>query len=344
MEKLRIGVIGAGGIARTRMIPGILKSNYTTVTAIMGPHRETLERVAKGILASGGPEVALYTDAEALVASEDVDIVYIASPVFAHLEQVRLCAKYHKDVFCEKPLGLSVEEAEEMVRVCREAGIHAGAAFMMRFGTLHMQLRSMIKAGSFGKIISARAQQVFWYPENPKAWRQVKALGGGGALMDVSVHNIDLIEYLVGSRTASVTGFTETRTFSYDSDDTSHILIRLEDGTVAYIDGSFSEHSPLKGSLLEIYGTKGTVIIRGSIGQEDAGEAEGYVIGADGKRKPLELSEDFNDLYTKEIDAFACSVRNNAAEPVPLEQGLWIQKVSRAAYEAQETGRVTAVR
>jgi len=343
MEKLKIGVLGAGGIARTRTIPGILKSHYVTVTAIMGPHRETLERVARGILDAGGPKVALYTDAEALVASEEVDIVYIASPVFAHLEQVRLCAAYHKDVFCEKPLGLSVEEAEEMVRVCREAGIHAGAAFMMRFGAFHMQLRAMIQDGRFGQIVSARAQQVFWYPENPKAWRQVKALGGGGALMDVSVHNIDLIEYLVGSQTESVTGFTETRTFTYDSDDTSHLLIRLENGTVAYIDGSFSEHTPPEGSLLEIYGTRGTAIIRGSIGQNDAGSAEGYLIGEDGRREPLALAEDFTDLYTKEIDAFVCSIRNRAKEPVPIEQGLWIQRVAAAAYEAQETGRVTKV-
>ncbi len=342
MQKLRIGVIGAGGIAKKRTIPGILKSEHATVTALMGPHEDTLERVAKEILSAGGPSVKLYTDAEALVSSPDVDAVYIASPVYAHLEQARLCAKYHKHVLLEKPLGLSVEEAEEMVRLCRKAGLHASTAFMMRFGTIHQQLKQLIEDGRFGTIISARAQQVFWYPEDPKAWRQFKALGGGGALMDVSVHNIDLIEYLVGSKTAQITGFTETRTFSYDSDDTSHVLIRLANGTVAYIDGSFSEHTPLKGSLLEIYGTKGTVIVRGSIGQADAGEAEGYLVTENG-REPLDLKTDFTDLYTKEVESFALSVLKDEPEEVPIEQGLWIQKVSRAAYRAQEEERVITV-
>lgn len=336
MEKLRIGVIGSGGIAKKRTIPGILKAENVVLTAIMDVKEEICRDVAAMIKERSGLDVLTFTSAEDLVNCDQVDIVYIGSPVFAHKEQVELCAKAGKSVLCEKPLGKNVEEVEEMVKAVREAGIHAGTAFMMRFHTFHRQLHDMIARGDFGQIISARVQQVFWYPDLPNCWRQVKELGGGGALMDVGVHNIDLIEYITGSKTMQITGFTETRTFKYNVDDICNLLIKLENGAVAYIDGAFNEFQGPKGSLLEIYGTKGTVILRGSVGQEEAGTVEGFLLDEDGKQKPLELTPDFTDLYQKEVDAFALSVLEDTKEPVPLEQGLWIQKVSDAVYRAQD--------
>lgn len=347
MNKLRIGVVGAGGIARKRTIPGILKAQNVELTAIMDVSEEILAKVMDDVRKDFGDEKAdkirLFTDWKALISSEDVDIVYIGSPVFAHKEQVLACAEYKKSVLCEKPVGRDTKEVEEMIRACREAKIHAGTAFMMRFHTFHRQLKEMIEQGKFGRIVSARVQQVFWYPEIPGAWRQIKALSGGGAMMDVGVHNIDLAEFLMGSRTAAVTGFTETRTFHYDVDDICTVLIKLENGTVCYIDGAFSEHGPVDGSLLEIYGTKGSCVIRGSVGQTETGTVEGMLIGEDGRREKLELTADFTDLYMKEVDAFAASVMADEPEPVPMEQGLWIQKVAEACYLSQESGKVEKV-
>lgn len=339
MKPLKIGVVGSGGIAKKRTIPGILKARNVELTAIMDVNEEICQPIAADIKEKTGKEVRIFTDAKALIEWDQVDIVYIGSPVFAHKEQVELCAKAGKSVLCEKPLGKNTAEVEEMVKLCREANIHAGTAFMMRFHTLHQQLKTMIENGDFGDIVSARAQQVFWYPSMPNTWRQIKELGGGGAMMDVGVHNIDLIEYIVGSRTAAITGFTETRTFDYNVDDICTVLIKLENGTVAYIDGAFSEHGNPKGSLLEIYGTKGSALIRGSLSQVETGEVEGMLL-KDGKRVPLEMTMDFTDMYTKEVEAFADAVLNNEAEPVPLEQGLWIQKVAEAAYRAQEESKV----
>lgn len=339
MKKLKIGVIGAGGISKKRTIPGILKAQNVELTAIMDVSEEVLSSMAAWVKEQSGAQILTFTDAKALVECPDVDIVYIGSPVFAHKEQVELCAKYGKSVLCEKPLGKNAEEVAEMVKVCREAKIHAGTAFMMRFHTYHQQLRTMIEEGKFGHIISARVQQVFWYPSMPNTWRQIKELGGGGALMDVGVHNIDLVEYIVGSKVKQITGFTETRTFDYNVDDVCNLLIKLENGAVAYIDGAFNEFQGPEGSLLEIYGTKGTAILRNSVGQVEGGKVEGMIQGENGW-EPLKLEDNFTDLYTKEVDAFALSVLEDTEEPVPIEQGLWIQQISGAAYEAQESGRV----
>ena len=337
MKKLNWGVIGAGGIARKRTIPGIMLAENAQLTAIMDVNETVLAEMAAEYNVKG------YTSAEEFLADPNVDAVYIASPVFAHLEQVKQAAAAGKHILLEKPLGRSTEECEEMIRICEEAGVKGGTAFMMRFHTYHQQIKKLIAEGVLGDIVSARAQQVFWYPDLPNCWRQQKALSGGGALMDVGVHNIDVIEFITGSRTKRVTGFTNTRTFSYDVDDCCQLLIQLENGAVAYIDGAFNMQGTPGGMLLEVYGTKGSILAQGTIGQLELGTISAFVTGADGKREELTFDPNFTNMYTKEVEAFTEAVLNDTVPPVSFEEGLWIQKVAEAAYLAEEAGRVVEV-
>ena len=344
MKQLNWGVIGAGGIARKRTIPGIMMAENAKLTAIMDVNESVLAEMTAEYNVKG------YKTVEELLADPNVDVVYIASPVFAHLEQVKLAAAAGKHILLEKPLGRSTEECEEMIRICQEAGVKGGTAFMMRFHTYHQQIKQLIEDGVLGNIVSARAQQIFWYPDLPNCWRQQKALSGGGALMDVGVHNIDVIEYITGSRTKRVTGFTDTRTFSYDVDDCCQLLIQLENGAVAYIDGAFNMHGTPglnggpAGMLLEVYGTKGSIVAQGTVGQVEAGTISAYAIGAEGKREELKFDPDFSSMYKKEVEAFGEAVLNDTVPPVSFEDGLWIQKVAEAAYLAQEEARVVEVK
>ena len=344
MKQLIWGVIGAGGIARKRTIPGIMMAENAKLTAIMDVNETVLAELTAEYNVKG------YKTVEELLADPNVDAVYIASPVFAHLEQVKLAAAAGKHILLEKPLGRSTAECEEMIRICKEAGVKGGTAFMMRFHTYHMQIRKLIEDGGLGNIVSARVQQIFWYPDLPNCWRQQKALSGGGALMDVGVHNIDVAEFIIGSRTKRVTGFTDTRTFSYDVDDCCQLLIQLENGAVAYIDGAFNMHGTPglnggpAGMLLEVYGTKGSILAQGTVGQVETGTISAFVIGADGKREALEFEPNFTSMYAKEIAAFGEAVMNDTVPPVSFEDGLWIQKVAEAAYLAQEEARVVEVK
>lgn len=342
MNKIRFGIIGAGGIARTRMIPGILDSEYATVTALMGPHKATLNKVQKELSDKGVP-VSIYEDLNQLLNDPAVDAVYVASPVFAHKEQVIAAAEAGKHVLAEKPLALSVADAEEMVKKVRQTGVKASAAFMMRFQAYHQQIRQAVSEGLIGDVVSTRAQQVFWYPDMQGAWRQEKAKGGGGALMDVGVHMMDLTEFLTGSTITEVTGFVETRTFAYDADDVCNLVLRLDSGAAGYVDAAFDMHPAPGGSILEIYGTQGSIIARGTIGQDDAGSVEAFTVAKDGSRTPLLFEEKGTSMYTKEVDSFCRSILEDRLEEVPLEQGLHIQKCADAAYQAAASGRLTKV-
>lgn len=342
MDKIRFGIIGAGGIARTRMIPGILDSEHATVTALMGPHKATLDKVQKE-LADKGITVSTYEDLDQLLSDPAVDAVYVASPVFAHKEQVIAAAQAGKHVLAEKPLALTAAEAEEMVRKVRQTDVKASAAFMMRFQAYHQQIRQAVAEGRIGDVVSTRAQQVFWYPRTQGAWRQEKAKGGGGALMDVGVHMMDLTEFLTGSSITAVTGFVETRTFDYDADDVCNLVLRLDNGAAGYVDAAFDMHPAQGGSFLELYGTKGTIVARDTIGQDDAGSVEAFAVEADGSRRPLLFENKGTSMYSKEVDSFCLSILEDIPEEVPLEQGLHIQKCAQAAYQAAASGKLTKV-
>ncbi len=337
MKKLKWGVIGAGGIARMRTIPGLALAQNAELAAVMDPKPDMAGSLAQTY---GG---RAYTSAAELMQDPQVEAVYIASPVYAHEEQVLMALAAGLPVLVEKPAGRTVAECLTMQSAARQAGVPVGVGFMMRFHTFHQQIRQLIQSGALGQVVSARAQQIFWYPAMENCWRQEKRLSGGGALMDVGIHNIDLIEYITGSRTRRVTGFTNTRTFSYDVDDMCNLLLQLENGAVAYIDGAFNAHSAPGGNLLEVYGTRGTILVQGSIGQVEQGRALTLSIDAEGRRGSYTLREDFTNLYQKEIEAFSEAVLKGTEPPVTLADGIWVQKVAEAAYQAQAEGRVVAV-
>src|SRR2546425_2663322 len=157
-KKVRWGVVGSGGIARRRTIPeGFIPARNAHLAAVYGTNAATNQEVAKefGALAAPSLEALLVTDIEA---------VYIASPVQAHHEQVVICAKAGKHILCEKPLGRTVVEAEEITTACREAGVQLGTAFMMRFQAQHQAAAQLIGSGRLGKPVYARAQLSCWYP------------------------------------------------------------------------------------------------------------------------------------------------------------------------------------
>ena len=151
-DRVGWGVIGSGGIALRRTIPeGIVPAANARLVAVYDLNQEVNRQVAERF----GARAASNLD-ELLEA--DVEAVYVATPVHAHREQVLACARARKHVLCEKPLGLNVAEAEEMVAACRQAGVLLGTALMMRFHSQHQAALKLIREGRLGQPVYARAQ------------------------------------------------------------------------------------------------------------------------------------------------------------------------------------------
>lgn len=345
MMKTRWGVFASTGIARRRTIPeGIAQAANAELTAVYSTNQKENQAVASQYGAR-----ACSTEEELLAS--DCDIVYIASPNHAHLNQVIKAAEAGKHIFCEKPLGLSVEEAERMVDACRQKNVKLGVAFMMRFHAYHQEALRLIQAGRLGKPVLARAQLSCWYPAMEGAWRQHLELSGGGSLIDMGSHCIDLLEMLFG-KVKKLACFTGNLVQNYPSEDTAAVLLEFENGAKGFVDSCFNIQDVCSRNRLELYGSQGSILAEGTIGQGDAGkmtsclqetdaEYEAQQTRQDGGGKAIELQP--VNTYRAEVEAFSQAVLDNTEPPVGAEIGLRSQKIIAACYQSAKSGQVVEV-
>ena len=344
-KRLRWGVIGAGGIARRRTIPeGILRADNSLLAAVCDP--------------ACGPDVArefgaaLCPTAADLVARGDVDAVYVATPVHLHVEQGLLAAAAGKHVLCEKPLALDVDSAGQLVDACARAGVALGTAFMMRFHPLHVWAIEAVRDGRIGTPVFGRAQLSCWYPPIPGAWRQDPALGGGGALVDLGSHCIDLLEQVFGP-VARVACTIARRVQDYPVDDTAAIVMEFESGARGVVDCLFNVPDNASENRLEVYGSTGSLLAGGTIGQTAGGTmkmrsaAPGSYDPAQDRVSDPGLAEiaaaSGDSLYLSEIRAFADAVLTGRPVPVDGKAGLHVQRVLAACYSSAASGRFVQV-
>jgi predicted dehydrogenase len=225
--RIKWGVLGSGGIARRRTIPeGIVASDHAELRMVYDVNAKLNSEVARQF---GAVAVASLDD----LCCSDVEAVYIASPAHCHLAQVLTAAEAGKHVLCEKPLGMTVAEAEQMIAACRREGVRLGVGLMMRFHACHREALRMVEAGRLGKLVLGRAQLSCWHPPMPGAWRQDPALGGGGSLIDMGGHTIDLLEMFFGP-VKEVFCRTGHLVHSYASEDSAAVLLTFESGAVGH--------------------------------------------------------------------------------------------------------------
>jgi predicted dehydrogenase len=344
-DRVGWGVIGSGGIALRRTIPeGIVPAANARLVAVYDVNQEVNRQVAERF----GARAASNLD-ELLEA--DVEAVYVATPVHAHREQVLACARARKHVLCEKPLGLNVAEAEEMVAACRQAGVLLGTALMMRFHSQHQAALKLIREGRLGRPVYARAQLSCWYPPIPGAWRQDPALGGGGALMDMGGHCLDLLEMFFGPA-RRLACLTTRAVHGYAVEDGATVLLEFANGALGTVDTFFSIPDEASENVLELYGSLGAILARGTIGQSSRGvmiaRLRGEQTGYDAQQERaaaggVEIAPEPVNMYRAEIEEFSRAVREGRPPAVSGEDGLRNQRLLAACYESARTGKMVEV-
>lgn len=346
MQKVKWGVIGAGGIADRRTLPGMMLSDKCELVAVMEVNEEQSKALAQKYNAKHA-----YTTADELLSNEEIEAVYIASPVKFHKDQVIAAAKAGKHVLCEKPIAVQMADSASAQAACEDAGVLAAAGFMMRYHSLHRKMREIVTSGKLGQVVSCRAQMNCWYPDIPGNWRQQKAQSGGGALMDLGIHCIDLLEYILDSKCQSVMAMCDTKTFAYDIEDSANVMLKLQNGAVAYVDTNFNIPDDAVTCRLEIMGTKGSIIAENTISQVESGtltcrfiDQGAYNAMQDRTETQVEtfLPEDGN-MYTKELDSFSESIRNNIPVTVPMSDAVHVQRVIEAAYQSSQEGKLVVL-
>lgn len=347
MRKVKMGVIGACGIAYRRTIPGMVKAKNIELVAVMDI--AGVEKVAKEF---NVPKV--YTKEKDIVNDPEIDAVYIATPVYLHLKHIKMAAEKGKHILCEKALCTNLKETEEAVKICKKNGVFLQEGYMMKFHGAHQKIKEIIKAGEIGKIVYIRAQLSCWYPPIKGAWRQDPKKGGGGALIDMATHLYDLIEFFTDERIKYVSAIANSQVHNYKSEDSSTTLLELTSGTHATVDCFFCIPDEASRTRLEIYGSQGSIFTEGTIGQSEGGIVEGISglgnAGYDAKqskdvvRKFRKINFKKINPYTAECEYFAdCILRNKQPEINGPETSLHIAEVTEKAYISYRTKKILQI-
>jgi len=339
MSQVKWGVIGAGGIAMRRTLPGAVGgSPSANFVALMDVNGDAVRQAAEqfGVARS-------YTDEKELLLDPEVQAVYIATPAYLHAQHIRMAAEAGKHVLCEKPLTLTIEQAEESIETCKKAGVLLGVAYMMRFHALNAAARDLVARGDLGRVVAGRAQLTCWYPSIPGAWRQDPKTGLGGALADMGSHCIDLLEFITGAKVASVCAMNESLVHTYASDDTSTVLLRMDNGAQMVVDSLFNVPDVASRGRMEIYGTKGALYGEGTIGQMPTGKITAVLSDQgeyDAQQQREASSQTFEveaepvDMYAAEIENVSRAILAGRPPAITGEQGLWNLKILHASYRS----------
>lgn len=253
MKYWNFGIIGAGLIANFHA-RAIQSLHNAKLVGICGSNAAKVHSLAAQYQCTPFPSY------EAMLRSNDIDIVTIATPSGNHMEPTLAAAKYGKHVLCEKPLEITLERIDRMIEAHANAGTQLGGVFNYRFDDAITPLKKAVDSGRFGTITCASVHVPWWrsaeYYRN--SWRGTWKLDGGGALINQSIHMIDLLQYLVGP-VQSLHAYTATLGHDIEAEDTATAILQFRNKALGMIYGSTASF-PGQFRRLEIHGTKGTVI------------------------------------------------------------------------------------
>ncbi len=336
---VRIGVLGCGNIARAAHLRSLAGSTGAKVVAIADADAASLS--AARALAPDAKCVAHYSD---VLAEPDVDAVIIALPPAMHAEATVSALQRGKHVYVEKPLATTVADAARVITTWQGSGLTGMIGFNYRFNPIVRQARSRIAAGAIGQPIAVRT--VFATPRRTMpSWKQQRGTGGG-ALLDLAVHHIDLVRFLLDAEVAKVSA--EIHSTSSDQD-TAFLQLRLTNGVTAQ---SMCSLSAIEEDRIEIYGSNAKVTIdryRSLRAEETPASAGGALSGAvthllaeigaapyafQKRRAPLH-----DPSFPAAMNAFVRAVRDRETATPSLGDGFRALAVIEAAELSASSGR-----
>ncbi|SDD63100.1 Predicted dehydrogenase [Paenibacillus sp. UNCCL117] len=347
MSKLKIAVIGAGSISSAHL-NAYAKNPEVEVVAIC----DLVEERAKSAADKYGAS-KVFTDYRELLADPEIEAVSICTWNNTHVEISIAALDAGKHVLVEKPMSTDIGKAEELQKAVQRSGKLLQVGFVRRYGGSAKVLKQFIDAGDLGDIYYAKAS-ILRRLGNPGGWFSDRDRSGGGPLMDIGVHIIDLCWYMMGRpKVKSVSGNTYNklgnrahienlsfyRAADYDAskntvEDLANALIRFENGASLFVDVSFTLHQKNTVSSVNIYGDKGGAEIEPD-----------FVIATEKHNTILNIQPQidypgfhFEEGFQNEINHFVNCCLGRAELISPVEDGLEITKILCGIYESSVKG------
>jgi predicted dehydrogenase len=345
-KPVRIGLVGAGAIMRLSHAPTILRSPDAKLAAVFDVDAPRAEAIAKDFGAARHT-----TNLKALVEGDDIDAVIVATPNVHHPEAVLAAAAAGKHVLCEKPLAIDVASAKKMVEACAAGNLVLQVGFNQRFWAQVQIAKSLIDSGLIGEVHAFRSvYSERWnvYPATTRYRYDLKA-SGGATIIDLTIHRIDLIRYLLGDF-ASICAELAHSVVPDKVDDNVWLLARMKSGARGCL--SSDRYSPAIGDGTDIYGSEGTI----HIATETQNPFHATPLAVYTEKKAADLPPVLREAhypdawwkgfeggwiqvrpprrnpYDAQLAAFVSSIRERKPAAITGMDGLKAQEVVQAAY------------
>lgn len=322
---IKVGMIGAGTMGRVHRA-AYERIDDVQLTTICDIRPEKARKLA-------GSEIQVVTDYQEILQDSKIDVVDVCLPTYLHKEVVLAAATAGKHVFCEKPVALTVEDAQEMMEACEQAGVKFGVGHVVRFFPDYYRVKDLLASGRIGdpKVVRTTRGGAFpiwsednWYADHTKS---------GGVIIDLIIHDFDFLLWLFG---AVRRVFAKT-IVGQEYLDHALVTLRFENGIIAHIEGSWAQPQGAPFSTAyEIAGTKGLY----EYSKEQATPlllrtVRGEELATSVPESPLTL-----EPYTAQLQAFFQAVINDQAVPVSGQEAIRALEVALAARQSAQTGQV----
>ena len=335
-QPVRIAVIGAGLVAKRSHLPAYVASEEAEVVALVGGHVERVRAVAEQF---GNPRVVATW--EEAVADPEVDAVDICAPNALHAPIAIAAARAGKHVLVEKPMAMTLAEADAMIAAAREAGVVLMVAHNLRFVPIYEQVKRIVSEGIIGRPLAARGvfmhagPDEFWGATSEWFWQAEMA--GGGAMLDMGIHMIDLVRWFIDRPVLEVSAMTARTLKPTPFDDNAIALLRFEGDVIASVQASWVAR-PFPNREVTIHGELGHV----AMGRSAAEPLAVHLLDGENGRKVVPAIPTASERVNPFVH-FARSIRDGTRPLTSGEEGRASLAVALAAYESARTGRTVPV-
>jgi predicted dehydrogenase len=343
-DRLKVGIIGSGFEADIHAASFRIMPEEAEVVAVASPTPGNAAALAKK---HSIPRV--FTDYREMLCEPDIEMVTITAPNALHARMTIDAAKAGKHVVCEKPLCMTLEEADEMIDACKRQGVLLFYAEELFFTPKYVKAKEMADQGAFGKVHLVKQSEKHFGPHSPWFWDMARA--GGGALMDLGCHGIAFCYWFLG-RPALKSVYCQLDTLVHGDkttgDDHALCILEFEGGALGFIENSWAKRGGMD-DRVEIYGDQGVSYVNLLMGNAmPTFSATGYGYAVEkaettaGWSYPV-FDEHWNYGIPHEMRHFARCVRGKEEPRATGEDGRVVMEALYAGYASAREGRKVAL-
>ncbi|RAO99262.1 hypothetical protein PW5551_04830 [Petrotoga sp. 9PW.55.5.1] len=328
MNKVRFGLIGAGNVGKVhaKALESIKEAELVT---IYSRNKKKSEKLASEF------NCEYSADIKEILERNDIEAVIIALPSALHADVGIAAAKNGKHVVVEKPVDVSLKKTDNLINECKKRNVLLSVIFQRRFSDSSFRLKKAVKKGYFGKI-NFGAAHTKWYRDQSyyenSSWRGTWKLDGGGALINQSIHYVDLLRYIVGE-IEEVFAYSATRMHDIEVEDILTGTIKYKNGALGFIEANTAAYPGLY-SRIDVYGEKGIAVIQDEEIKTWKTVSESYEFKEEKKKSSYNSPDIDYFLHQKQLINIVESIQKDEEPAVTGIDGRNTLAVVLALYES----------